>query len=55
MEAGKGNVVMDGRDIGTYVLPLAKTKIFLTASEEERAKRRYLENLQAGKNTRFRK
>jgi len=51
MEAGKGNVVMDGRDIGTYVLPLAKTKIFLTASEEERAKRRYLENLQAGKTT----
>lgn len=49
MEAEKGNVVMDGRDIGTYVLPLAKTKIFLTASEEERARRRYLENLQTGK------
>lgn len=51
MEAERGNVVMDGRDIGTYVLPRAKTKIFLTASEEERAKRRYLENLEAGKTT----
>ena len=37
------NVVMDGRDTGTVVLPNAECKIFLTASLEERAKRRYLE------------
>lgn len=36
----KGSVVMDGRDIGTFVLPDATLKIFLTASVEERAKRR---------------
>lgn len=41
--AKDGNVVMDGRDIGTNVLPDAKLKIFLTASIEERAKRRYKE------------
>ena len=35
---------MDGRDIGTYVLPNADVKIFQIASVEERAKRRYLEN-----------
>ncbi|OEH84775.1 cytidylate kinase [Desulfuribacillus stibiiarsenatis] len=35
-----GGVVMDGRDIGSYVLPNAEVKIFLTASLEERAKRR---------------
>ena len=34
-------IVMDGRDIGTVVLPMAKAKIFLTASAEERAERRY--------------
>lgn len=39
----KGGVVMDGRDIGTHVLPDADIKIFLTASIEERAKRRWLE------------
>ena len=38
---------MDGRDIGTYVLPKAKAKFFITASVQERAKRRYLE-LKAG-------
>lgn len=38
-----GNVVLDGRDIGTVVFPLADVKIFLTASVEVRAKRRYLE------------
>ncbi|UWG99222.1 (d)CMP kinase [Dehalobacter sp. DCM] len=43
LEAQKGNVVMDGRDIGTHVLPGAKIKIFLTASPEERAHRRYQE------------
>ena len=44
----KSSVIMDGRDIGTYVLPDAEVKIFLTASVEERAKRRYLEMLQKG-------
>ncbi|MDR2869446.1 MAG: (d)CMP kinase [Deferribacteraceae bacterium] len=41
--ADKSNVVMDGRDIGTVVLPMADVKIFLTASPEVRAKRRLLE------------
>ena len=41
--AKEHNVVMDGRDIGTVVLPDAEVKIFLTASAEERAKRRFLE------------
>ncbi len=41
--AGEQNVVMDGRDIGTVVLPGAQLKIFLTASVEERARRRYAE------------
>lgn len=39
--AKKDNVIMDGRDIGTYVLPDADLKIFLTASLDERAKRRF--------------
>lgn len=41
--AGAQNVVMDGRDIGTHVLPNADLKIFLTASLDERARRRHLE------------
>jgi len=41
-------VVMDGRDIGTHVLPDAELKIFLTATPEERAKRRYLELINKG-------
>ena len=41
--AKKHNVIMDGRDIGTVVLPRANVKIFLTASVEVRAQRRYLE------------
>lgn len=41
--ARKHNVIMDGRDIGTVVLPKADVKIFLTASPEERARRRYAE------------
>ncbi len=41
--AGRACVVMDGRDIGTKVLPGADVKIFLTASPEVRAKRRFLE------------
>lgn len=39
--ANKGGVVMDGRDIGTVVLPQADVKVFLTASVEERARRRF--------------
>lgn len=39
--ADKNNVIMDGRDIGTVVLPYADLKIFLTASPEERANRRF--------------
>lgn len=42
------NVIMDGRDIGTNVLPDAEVKIFLIASVEERAKRRYEENVKKG-------
>ena len=41
--AAANNVIMDGRDIGTCVLPDAELKIYLTASASERAKRRYLE------------
>lgn len=41
--AKKENIVMDGRDIGTYVLPNADLKIFLTASSKERARRRWAE------------
>lgn len=48
--AAAGGVVMDGRDIGTYVLPDAELKFFLTASLEERAKRRYLELVSQGFN-----
>lgn len=44
----ENNVVMDGRDIGTVVLPEAEVKIFLTASAEVRAKRRLLELEQRG-------
>ncbi len=43
-----GGVVMDGRDIGTAVLPEAEVKIFLVASVVERAERRYKENQQKG-------
>lgn len=46
--AEENNVVMDGRDIGTVVLPNAEVKIFLTASLEERAKRRYQQLLRKG-------
>ena len=46
--ARRENVVMDGRDIGTVVLPNAQVKIFLTASPEERAQRRYLELREKG-------
>ena len=46
--ARKGSVIMDGRDIGTVVLPQADVKIFLTASPEARARRRCLELEQRG-------
>ena len=42
------SIVMDGRDIGTHVLKNASVKIFLTASAEERAKRRYKELIEKG-------
>ncbi len=46
--AEENSVVMDGRDIATVVLPNAKVKIFLTASAEERARRRFLELQEKG-------
>ncbi len=46
--ARENNVVMDGRDIGTVVLPNADVKIYLTASVEERARRRYKELCEKG-------
>lgn len=46
--AERNSIVMDGRDIGTYVLPDADIKLFLTASVEERAQRRYRELLEKG-------
>lgn len=46
--AQRGGVVMDGRDIGTHVLPHAEVKVFLLASVDERAKRRHAENLAKG-------
>lgn len=52
-EAERGGVVMDGRDIGTHVLPEASLKIFLTATLQERANRRWMELVKAGKNVLF--
>lgn len=46
--AGSNDVIMDGRDIGTVVLPDAEIKIFLTATAEDRAMRRYLELKEKG-------
>lgn len=51
--AKKHNVIMDGRDIGTVVLPNATLKIFLTASAEERARRRYEELIARGMNVTY--
>lgn len=51
--AKNNSVIMDGRDIGTYVLPDADLKIYLTASVEERAKRRLLEMQEKGAETDF--
>ena len=46
--AKNGNILMDGRDIGTVILPDAPVKIFLTASAESRAERRYKELIEKG-------
>ncbi len=51
--AKENNVIMDGRDIGTVVLPDAKVKIFLTASVDDRAKRRYDELIQSGQDVSY--
>ncbi|GEL08101.1 (d)CMP kinase [Salisediminibacterium halotolerans] len=53
--AAEGGTVMDGRDIGTAVLPNAEVKIFLTASTDERAKRRYEEEIAKGMDSDFEK
>ncbi len=51
--AKRNSVIMDGRDIGTVILPNADVKIFLTASEECRARRRYEELTAKGKNVKY--
>ena len=51
--ARENNVVMDGRDIGTVVLPDAKVKIYLTASAEVRAERRFKELKEKGSQVTF--
>lgn len=51
--AKKNSVIMDGRDIGTVILPNAEIKIFLTASPEARAKRRYDELILKGQNVSY--
>ena len=51
--AREHSVLMDGRDIGTVVLPAADLKIFLTASVEERARRRHKELLEKGQEIDF--
>ena len=53
-EMGKNKgIVMDGRDIGTVVFPTAELKIFMTASPQTRAQRRYDEMSQKGENVSF--
>ncbi len=51
--ARENDVIMDGRDIGTVILPNAQVKIFLTASPEERARRRFAELTEKGTVTTF--
>ena len=51
--AKTNNVIMDGRDIGTVILPDAEVKIFLTASPEARAKRRYDELIEKGMDVKY--
>ncbi len=53
--ARRDNVIMDGRDIGTVVLPDARIKIFLTATDEDRAKRRYDELILKGQSVSYEK
>lgn len=51
--AAKNNVIMDGRDIGTVILPHADVKVFLTASPECRAKRRFKELCEKGQQVQY--
>ena len=51
--ARKNSVVMDGRDIGTVILPDAEVKVFMIASAEARAKRRYKELIAKGENVQY--
>lgn len=51
--AQKTDCVLDGRDIGTFVLPKAKYKFFITATPQERAQRRYLELKERGQNVSY--
>ncbi len=51
--AAENNVIMDGRDIGTTILPDAQIKIFLTASAEDRARRRYDELIAKGEDVTY--
>lgn len=51
--AAKESVIMDGRDIGTVILPNADVKIFLIASDEARARRRYLELVEKDPTTKY--
>lgn len=51
--ARRGNVIMDGRDIGTVVLPNADVKLFLTADVTDRARRRHAELLERGMNVTY--
>ena len=53
-EMGKNaRIIMEGRDIGTVVFPNADVKIFLDCSQEERARRRYKQNLEKGIKTTY--
>lgn len=51
--AVKNNIIMEGRDIGTYVFPNADVKIYLDATAEERASRRYKQNQELGINSSY--
>ena len=51
--ARKNSIIMDGRDIGTVILPNADVKVFMTASPEERAKRRYEELIAKGQDVNY--
>ncbi len=51
--AAKNDIIMDGRDIGTVILPNADVKVFMTASAEERANRRYKELIEKGQDVTY--